>query len=63
MEDTPHQQEEAHRAKHIQAPEVPEKPITVSDTTNPGTYVTINDDKTGKCHLLPPRLTISALHL
>ena len=62
MEEAPHQQEDAHRAKHVEAHEVAEKPITVSDTTNPFTYVTIDDIQTGKCHLLPPRLTISALN-
>ena len=62
MEDPPHQQEEARCAKVVEAPEVAAKPITVDDMTNPGTYFTVNDDQTGKCHLLPPRLTISALH-
>ena len=63
MEDPPHQQEDARRAKDDEAPEVAAKPITVDDTTHPGTYVTVDDDQTGKCHLLPPGLTISALLL
>ena len=63
MEDAPHQQEDARCAKDDKAPEVEAKPTTVHDPANADTYVTVEDARTGKCHLLPPRLTISALHI
>ena len=62
MEDPSHQQEEARCAKNVEAPEMAAKPTTVNDPANADTYVTVGDARTGKCHLLPPRLTISALH-
>ena len=62
MEDPSHQQEEARCANLVKDPEVAAKPTTVNDPANADTYVTVEDARTGKCHLLPPRLTISALH-
>ena len=63
MEDPSHQQEEARRAKVVEAPEVAAKPTTVHDPANADTYATFEDARTGKCHLLPPGLTIRALLL
>ena len=48
--DQPHQQDELDRLIKEAPPVVPAKPTKNNDPTDPLTYETVEDSKTGKCH-------------